>query len=248
MEKYKKLLWISRIVMVAAALGIMLTSYFFYEPRNFPLGMRVSAQLGQLVAYGGPVALVTAFAWFWPEAGGIVTILVGLFSIWRFGAPWMVVGVRITGTPMPVYYLLYVLFIGGGILSLIAGLNRKRVPYTPTRFMEKFQQAARIMALATIGVFMAAYIFIYPPLIFFAVPAVLIVTIAWRWPTPGGILMLAISAPGFYPLIQVGWEISWKWPIYVLLVVFISSAVMHLIVAWQIRKLRTTARHPQADN
>jgi hypothetical protein len=239
MEKYKKLIWISRILLVAAALGIILTSYYYYEPRAFPLGMDVSAQLGQLITLGGLIAAVTAFTWFWPEAGGIIAILVGLFNVWRFGTPWMVIPVRITGTPMPVYYLLYVMFIGGGILSLIAGFNRKRIPYTPTRSMEKLLQTARIIACVTIVVFIISYIFIYPPLIFFTVPAFIIVAIAWRWPTPGGILMLIISVSGIYPLIQVGWEISWKWPIYVLLVVFISSAIMHLIVAWQIGKLRT---------
>jgi hypothetical protein len=97
---------------------------------------------------------------------------------------------------------------------------------------------ARNLAFATIIIFVIAYIFIYPPLIFFAIPALVITAIAWLWPAPGGILMLVISAPAFYPLSQQGWEISWRWPIYVLLTFFIGSAIMHLVVAWKIRKLR----------
>jgi len=241
MKNNVKWLWISRIFLGAAALGIIATSYFFYEPRNFPLGY-VGAQLGQLIGYGVPAVAIAAFAWFWPETGGILAILFGLFQLWRFESMRMLIGVHYTLTPAPVFYILQGLFIGGGILSLIAGLLKKPIPYTLTVRDRRMQRAATIIAFTTIAIFVIAYIFIYPPLIFFAIPALLIVIIAWAWPTPGGILMLLISVTGFYQLSNVGWEISWKWPIYILLTIFVGSAVMHLVVAWKIRRLRSTGK------
>jgi hypothetical protein len=229
-----KWLWVSRILLIATALGIMATSYFFYEPMNFSLSY-VGPQVGQLITYGVPAAAVAAFAWFWPEAGGILAIMFGLFHLWQFESTPLV---PLTLTPAPVFGILQGLFIGGGILSLIAGLLKKPTPYTLTVRDKRIQRTATIIAFTTIAVFVIAYIFIYPPLIFFAIPAFLIATIAWAWPTPGGILMLLISVPGFYPLTQQGWEILWKWPAYVLLTIFVISAVMHLVVAWKIRRLR----------
>jgi hypothetical protein len=235
MKNDVKWLWVSRILMIAAAVGIITTSYFFYEPRNFPLG-HVSPQLGQLIMYGGLVALVTAFTWFWPEVGGIIAMIVGSFYLWRFDA---IPGVmHLTRTPAPLYYVLYGIFTGSGILNLYAGLIRKPVPYTLTASDKRLQLMARVIASTTIAIFIIVYIFIYPPLIFYAMLSLIIVTTAWFWPAPGGILMLVIGLLGFYPLITVGWEMSWKWPIYILLTVFIVSAIMHLIVAWRIRKLR----------
>lgn len=237
MKNTAKWLWISRILMVAAAVGIIATSCFLYDPNNFPLG-HISAQLGQIAVYGGLATAVTAFAWFWPEAGGIIAVFVGLFYIWRFESIRAVGDVYLVRTPVPVFYILQGLFIGSGALGLIAGLNRKQVPYTPSASVKKLRRTASGIAYATIIVFVITYIFIYPPLIFFAIPSIVIVTIAWGWPAPGAILMLLISVPSFYPLVNVGWEISWKWPIYVLLAVFIVSALMYLVLAWKIRRLR----------
>jgi hypothetical protein len=48
--------------------------------------------------------------------------------------------------------------------------------------------------------------------------------------------MLAISVPGVYALYEVGWDFSWKWPLFLLLGVFIASAIMHIVIAWRQRK------------
>jgi hypothetical protein len=212
--------------MVAAAAGIIATSYFLYEPNVFPLSM-LNAQLGQLAVYGGLAAAVTAFTWFWPGAGGIIAIVAGLFYL-----------LQLPQTPSPLNYIFYGLFFSAGAFSFFAGLIQKKAPYTPTPSVIMLRQWARNIAFGIIIVFVIAYIFIYTPLIFFTVPAIVIVAIAWLWPAPGGILMLVISVPGYYPLVNVGWQISWKWPIYILLAIFIASAIMHLIAAWKIRKLR----------
>jgi hypothetical protein len=225
-------------MLLASAVGILAASYYYHQPRNFPLGMGVSAQLGQTVLYGGLVLVFAGFAWLWPVAGGIIAILLSLLQMWQFLSV-RDIAIPLTLIPDPTLYTLYSIYIAGGILSLIVGLRRKEASYTLTITDKGLQRAARITAFASIIIFVIAYIFIYPPLIFGAIPALFIVAIAWFWPAPGGVLMLLISVPDFYPLYNVGWDIQWKWPICVLLLVFIGSGLLHLTVAWRIRKRRS---------
>jgi len=229
----KWLRWIAYICLFVSAFGILVASYFFYNPRNFPFSGLMSPQAGQTLLYGGLVLAIAGFTWRWSGAGGIIAILYGVFEIFRF---WRMVHYPITLIPAPLFTVLYGVFIIGGILGLLVGLRQKKAPYPETITDKRLRWAARIIAFATIIVFIIAYVFIYPPLVFLTIPVLFIIGIAWLWPAPGGFLMLLVGIPSFYPLHEVGWDFQWKWPIYILLLVFITSGVLHLVIAWRRRK------------
>jgi hypothetical protein len=102
-----------------------------------------------------------------------------------------------------------------------------------------FKWLARLTGFGAIIVFILSYIFIYPPLIIYALFALAIPIIAWFFPIAGGILILLLSTIGIVPLVQVGWAFSWKWPIYILLTIFVISGISNLIYGCRTRKFRT---------
>ena len=237
MKNRRKWLWIARILLLASAITILIASCYFYQPRNYPFGMDVSPQAGQTLLYGGVILAITGFAWRWPGAGGIVAIFYGIYKIFDFGSLPLYPKTLI---PAPAFYLLYGIFIIGGILSLLASLGREAVPHYRYTSGKKLRWIARITAFAPIVLTVIVYTLVYPSwFVFGAVPGLVTAGIAWLWLAPGGFLMLLLTVPGFYNLFESNYDFQMKLPAYILCLVFIASGVLHLIIAWRKRILDT---------
>ena len=232
------LLWVARILLLASAISILIASCYFYNPRNFPFSS-LSPQTGQTLLYGGLVLAITGFAWRWPGAGGIIAVLYGASNIFQFRSL-SNMDSSLTLIPAPAFYVLYGIFIIGGISSLLAGLRRKAAPYLKIHADKRLQLAARITAFAPIVINILIYWLIYPmPFVLGAVPGLITASIAWFWPAPGGFLMLLLTVPGFYALFESNWDFQLKLPIYIFCLVFIASGFLHLIIAWRERRLHS---------
>ena len=158
MKNSNKLLWIARIWLLAVALIILIVSCYFYQPRNYPLGMDVSPQAGQTLVYGGIVLAIAGFAWLWPGACGVVAIFYGVYKIFEF---WSFLHFPKTLIPVPAFYLLYGIFIIGGILNLLASLRLKVTPRPKSTIIERLRWAARITAFAPIVIHVIIYTLVY---------------------------------------------------------------------------------------
>ena len=237
MKNSKKFLWIARILLLASAISILIASCYFYNPRNFPFSS-LSPQTGQTLLYGGLVLAIAGFAWLWPGACGVIAVFYGAYSIFQFRS-FSNMNSPLTLIPAPAFYVLYGIFISGGILNLVVGLRRKAAPYPETISDKQLRWAARITAFAPIVITVIIYTLIYPsPFVLGAVPGLITAGIAWFWPAPGGFLMLLLTVPGFYALFESNYDFSLKLPAYILCFIFIVSGVLHLIIAWRQRMLR----------
>ena len=58
----KRLHWAARICLVASAVGVLISSCYFYHPSSYPFS-GLSPQMGQTLAYGGFVLAIAGFAW-----------------------------------------------------------------------------------------------------------------------------------------------------------------------------------------
>lgn len=237
MKNSRRLLWIARILLLASAISILIASCYFYNPRNFPFSS-ISPQTGQTLLYGGLVLAIAGFAWRWPGAGGIIAVLYGASNIFQFRSL-SNMDSPLTLISAPTFYVLYGIFIIGGILNLLAGLRRKTAPHPKTANDKRLQLAARITAFAPIVINILIYWLIYPmPFVLGAIPGLITAGIAWFWPAPGGFLMLLLTVPGFYALFESNWDFQQKLPAYILCLIFIASGFIHLIIAWRERRLR----------
>jgi hypothetical protein len=232
-----RLKWTARVWLLASAIGILVASYYFYQPRNYPFSMDISPQAGQTLLYGGFVLAIAGFAWRWPAAGGIVAIFYSIYKIFEF---WSFPFYPKTLIPTPAFYLLYGAFIIGGILNLLVGLRRKSASHPEYDTDKRLRWTARITAFAPIVLTVIVYTLVYPSwFIFGAVPGLVTAGIAWFWPAPGGFLMLLLAVPGFYNLFESNYDFQMKLPAYILCLVFIASGFLHLIMAWRGRSSGT---------
>jgi hypothetical protein len=229
--KQPRLRWTVGILMVIAAIGILLASHFYFASYNYPIS-KMSPQAGQTLVYGGLAIAVALFTLMWPGAGGVIAILYGILKITEY---WGMHPPRLNFIPDPLYYVLYGLFLLCGIVSFTIGLNQRKTERHDD-FYRDIRLIARLTALVPIGIVFIAYFFIYPPVVLYTIPAIFLVIIAWVWPLPGAVLMLMICFIGFYALFEVGWEISWKWPLFLLLGVFFVSSIFHFVLAWYQRQ------------
>ena len=231
-----RLRWIARIWLSASAVSILIASCYFYNPRNFPFSS-LGPQTGQTLLYGGLVLAIAGFAWLWPSACGVIAMLYGTYSIFQFRSL-SNMNSPLTLTPDPAFYVLYGIFIIGGILNLVVGLRQKAAPYPETISDKQLRWAARITAFAPIVITAIIYTLIYPsPFVLGAVPGLITAGIAWFWSTPGGFLMLLLTIPGFYNLFESNYDFQIKLPAYILCLIFIASGFLHLIIAWRRRKM-----------
>ena len=236
MKDSKKLLWIARAFMIIALVGVSITSYYFYAPYVYPsLWRQIGQPMAHVFEYGAPLLLITVFVWIWPTAGGIIAVLYSLLQFWlRFGA-------RSPGTlmPVPVYVLLYGLFLAGGMTNMILGLIGKKPERARQVASKRLVWIARVTALAPIFINAILYWLIYPlPFVLGSIPGLVTAGIAWFWPAPGGLLMLFLSIPGFFLLFESNWDFQQKLPVYIFCLTFITSGFLHIIIAWRGRRWR----------
>ena len=235
-----RLLWIARICLFASAISILIVTYFFYAPYAY-MHPFSSPQIGQIVWRGGILLAIAGFAWRWPGPSGIVAIIYVCYELFvgitRYGwdpthPPLLI--------PLAVYSALYGTFLAGGILHLIVGLRQKIVFLYPESQADKqIRRAAHITSVATIATFAVIYSVIYLQWwVFGCIPALIFVASAWKWPAPGGILMLLLSVPGYYMLYDSNADFQTKLPAYILGIIFMLGGVLYLVTGWRQRKRR----------
>jgi len=232
----KRLLWIARACLVVSTLGIFIASYVFYAPYYYPFGSHIDQQIGQALLYGGVLLGITVFTWIWPIAGGIIAMLYSVIQlVGRFPQE------PLTLMPVPVYILLYGLFLAGGMTNMILGLIGEKPERAKQFAIKRALWVARITAFVPIVLTVISYTLIYPmPFVFGAIPGLITAGIAWFWPAPGGFLMLLLTIPGFYALFESNWDFQQKLPAYILCLIFIASGFLHLVIAWRERRLRSS--------
>ncbi len=234
MKNSKKFLWIAQAGLVTSTLGIFIASYAFYAPSYYPFGSHIDQQIGQALLYGGVLLGITVFTWIWPIAGGIIATLYSVIKLIQGFSP-----EPLTLMPVPVYVLLYGLFLAGGMTNMILRLTQGKPEHTSYPAIKRTRWAVRFITIASIIVFVIIYTLISPwGWVIITIPALVTVGVAWFWPAPGGFLMLLFSIPAFYNLYESNYDFSLKLPAYILCFIFIVSGVLHLIIAWRQRMLR----------
>ena len=195
-----KLLYLNRILLLIAASGILVISFFTSDPDTFTIGHTFDPLWDQVLITGGIAVAIVLYSWWWPGFGGFVTIVYGsLQIIWGFQA--IQSGHIETTVPVSVYYSLYALLIAGGLIGIIAGMRRKTPLAEDTGLTKRLRKITLIINLSLAG---TATFFGFALLIisityhipdylvasaFFLLPALLILAwIAWMWPAQGGLL------------------------------------------------------------
>lgn len=241
MKNKRRLLWIARTCTIIAFVGISITSYCFYAPYVYPsLWRQIGQPMAHVIAYGGPLLFISALAWRYPAAGGIIAVLYSAFQFWQL---WLRsetgIGRPEALVPEAVLIILYGLFFVGGIMNVVLGIIQER------KKPAKYNPAARLLWTARVTAFIPIILnvimhgLINPmPFVLGSVPGIITAGIAWFWPAPGGFLMLLLTIPGFFLLLESNWDFQLKMPVYIFCLVFIASGFLHLIIAWRSRKMR----------
>lgn len=252
MTKEKKLLYIARGLLFVAAVGILFASFFFFSPKNNPLGISLSPQISQTLLYGGIVLFIALFAWRWPVPGGIIAVLFGSYKLLEyirfFDSPFTLV-------PAIAYFILYGLFIAGGVLIMRVGLRRKTLQPPESGVDNRIRRAARIATVAAVivaiiysfvlGVVLVLGILSYVPgfllggMIFISPLLLAIAYIAWRWPAPGGLLTLVTGIPILIGFLSSNWGMAYVIPYALFSIVFILGGTLNLAVSFPVRKKKT---------
>ncbi len=195
-----KLLYLNRILLLIAASGILVISFFTSDPDTFTIGHTFDPLWDQVLITGGIAVAIVLYSWWWPGFGGVVTVVYGSLQI--IGDIRTIQSSHIeTAVPVSVYYSLYALLIAGGIIGIIAGMRRKTALAEDSDLTKRLRKTALIVNLSLAGtatffgfVVLIISITFYTPdyLIasaFFQLPALLVLAwIAWRWPAQGGLL------------------------------------------------------------
>jgi len=234
MKSSQKWLWIAIGSLLIATLAMFIASYEFYAPHYYPFSSHTDQQIGQALLYGGILLSISLFTWVWPIAGGVMATLYSVIKLIQGFSP-----EPLTLVPVPVYVLLYGLFLAGGIANMTLGLMREKPEGTREFAIKQTRWIARITACAPIVLTPIVYTLMYPSWFAFgAIPGLITVGIAWLWPAPGGFLMLLLTIPGFYNLFESNYDFQMKLPAYILCLIFVASGFLHLFIAWRERRLR----------
>ncbi|MFC1945988.1 hypothetical protein ACFLW1_02185 [Chloroflexota bacterium] len=236
MRRNRMLLWTARACLVISLLTISILSYYYYPQNSHPsFWEQLGLPMAHVLQYGGPLIFLTIFTWVFPAAGGICSIFYFIFQIISFysGFP----ETKAYRFPTPLHFPLQGLFFLGGVINVYVGIvERWRRP--PGNLVSKqLLWTARVTALAPVVINVILHWFIFPAsFLLGSIPGLIITGIAWFWPAPGGLLMLLITLPGSYLLFESNWDFQQKLPVYIFLVVFTLSGLLHLYAAWLGRK------------
>jgi hypothetical protein len=204
MIQNRKLILLSRVFLLIAALGILVISLFASDTDTFTIGHTFEPLWDQVIIYGGAAVLIVLYTWWWPVFGGIITVLYGSQQIVMNFSNVLSSHNQLdyTDVPILVYYVLYGLLIAGGLTGIIAGMKRKTVTPEDTNLSLRLRKIALIINLSSVG---TAIVFaIVVSIITFAtryspdhllgsfillIPTSLVTAwIAWMWHAQGGLL------------------------------------------------------------
>jgi len=225
MAKSRKTIWIIRSCFLVITIMVAILSFYYYSAHYYPFSY-LDQQWGQVLLYGGTLLGITIFAWIFPVPGSIIAGTYGIISI-VVGPS----GTRSPSIPPDIYYPIYGLFLVAAIIYFVIGLKEEsiRVKRPPNK---EILRAARIMTIAAVILFVLVYTVIYLNWwVFFTIPALVTLGIAWLWPAAGGVLMLLVGITAFYNLYTS--NADHKLPTYILCVIFITGGIMHIAASFR---------------
>ena len=251
MKVNNKVLLLSRVLLLVAALGILVVSLFTNDPNTFTIGHTFEPLWDQVLIYGGTVVLIVLFSWFWPVFGGIITVLYGSQQILMDFSN-VLSGLNqlaYTDVPALVYYMLYGLLIAGGLTGIIAGMRRRTVPPEDIDLTYRLRKIALITALSSAGISIVLGIVVliitfttrYSPdhllgSFIYLVPVSLVLSwIAWRWPAQGGLLEIATGVFWLVLATIPNWELQLFIPYAALCGLLISAGCLNIARGYLVR-------------
>lgn len=160
----------------------------------------------------------------------------GLLELWSMS----MLASPLTLIPVPLYVLLYGIFIIGGVLHLTAGLRLKKpLPKAETGMSKRLRWAARITPFATIAASIFLLTVIYPRYVMWvgaSILASIVAGVAWVWPAAGGTLMILFCFHQLSVFMNCPAEI--KNISFILYGIFLVGGILHLLIAWREGRLR----------
>lgn len=114
----------------------------------------------------------------------------------------------------------------------------KKTLYIIDTARDRLRLTARISAFSPI--ILGIIVFFFEPwmAVLGTIPGVITAGIAWFIPWLGGLLMMLLTGPGFYALLESNWDFSQKLPYYIFDIVFFISGILHVgvsILGWVLR-------------
>jgi hypothetical protein len=233
----RRLTWIARILVLAAAVGIGISSYVFYVPYvDVNIFSGLSWQLNQAILYGGSLLVLAGLMWFWPGASSILALL------WVFFRFMQDFGITQTQTPLPLYFFLYGMFIVGSVIHLITAVLKKKAikdvvkekaPRTAFETSVRIRWVARILSLVSLVAFAIALTCIGRPewLILALIIVIPFVGAAWVWSVQGGIFIVLGAIFAMFGMMSTDYGTNIKMAVAVPCLILLASGVLYLISA-----------------
>jgi hypothetical protein len=247
--------WLSRLVPMAGAQGLILASWLLWKPDlggiyipNLPF-LPTDEHLRQTLFIGGVPMLIAIIAWFSPGPAGVVGSLFGLYRIstyWEY--------MPFPGTPVPgevlrqqfirffvphtIYYSLYDIFTLGCLVCLFMAIVNFRESIARSPVNKRIHLAAGITCLVSLIATILFSLLVFDTAIGFTfiVWAIIASAIAWFWPSTGGILIVLIS---IWSLIQMDFDkniSNWtnadiRFIYSILFLIFLAGGILYLLSA-----------------
>ncbi len=254
----KRLTWLAHGCLMVAAIGLIFASLLRSNPELIPIDpgifpfMHFSAQMSQVIYFGGVALAIALLAWISPAPAAILGILFGIYRIIKYSYFANISPQPITSAPgeiimhstpsgahfmpQPIYYLLYGLFLAGCAIHLFLGvrnlwLNRKSAPEANTGL----RLTARIVTLAALVISNIVFLTVDEASVAFNFNVLAIVAfgIAWFWHKTGSVLIILLSVWSLYDLLSRGYGTGTTLIYSSLFSLFLAGGVLYLLFVLQ---------------
>jgi hypothetical protein len=227
------LLWLARALVLASAVGVFISIYFFYDPHFYPFTITgISQPFTQAILAGGSLLVLAGLMWFWLGVGSVLALL---WLFFRFIQDFSVLH---NLPPLPLYFTLYGMFVVGSVMHLVIAVLRLKAPRAAFKAGIWLRWAARILSLISLAAFIIAFSCITRPTWFLLIliPVIPLAAVAWFWSVPGGVIMIAGSIVALVNIVPMSYDIGVKMALVVPWIIFLVAGVLYLISAWVQRR------------
>jgi hypothetical protein len=229
----RRLVWLARALVLASAVGVFISIYFFYDPHFYPFTIAgISQPFSQAILAGGSLLVLAGLMWFWPRVGSVLALL---WVFFRFMQDFSVLH---TLPPLPLYFSLYGMFLVGSVMHLIIPVLRPKAPRAASKAGMWFRWAARILSLISLAAFIIAFSCVTRPAWFLLVivPVIPLVAAAWFWSVPGGVIMIVGSVIALVNIVPMSYDLDAKLALVVPWIIFLAAGILYLVSAWVRRR------------
>jgi hypothetical protein len=229
------LVWLARALVLASAIGVFISIYFFYDPHFYPFTITgISQPFSQAILAGGSLLVLAGLMWFWPGVGSVLALL---WLFFRIIQDFLVLK---TMPPLPLYFTLYGAFLAGSVMHLIMSVLRPKVPGTTPKAGIRLRWTARILSLVSLAGFIITFSCITRPawLLLVLIPVILLTAAAWFWSVSGGVIMIVGSIIALVNILPMNYDTFYLMALVVPWIIFGVAGILYLISGWLRR------RHP----